>query len=678
MKKGAFLRMLMWVLLAASAGLFFQEQALGGAIKDTESASHADTAAIPVVVKTYDFPGVTIVQFNLAVLSQYSYMVVSGNDALVVDPARDIEAYVDLAKKEGWTIKGVFLTHSNADFVAGHIELAKALGCPIYQSKESGALYKIHGLSDGETIPWGEATLKFLDTPGHTPDGTSLLVYGKDDKTTPKAVLTGDTLFVGSIGRPDLMGGAMAAATLAGMGYDTWTQKLSKLDDSVVVLPGHGAGSLCGAHLRDEPSSTIGIERATNPYLQHKGRNDFITAVLEGLPEAPQYFKHNAKMNREGPPPVNWNAPAPEKPPLDPTLSDVTRFYVVDLRDAESFAAGHIPNAVNIGLRGRLETWVGIMVPWGSKLILCGSPEEVKEARHRLHRVGYEVAGALSFEDWAQAKQAVNKNESISPRELHKRVQDGTAPVIVDVRLPNEWMGLRIGNVLNMPLSHLSDMAFKLDPEIPVVTVCNSAYRSSLGIGLLERKGFKKVASMEGGGQAWIEAGLPVIQAATSGAAASAPPKRVIKLPDMIEPAQLKRMLMDLPGTFDLVDIRPAGHFQDYNLPGARNVDLADLISNPVYLTGAGPLLIVDRDGSLAMAAGGILAQKTERPIKVLYGGLNAYWNLEVMGRGTTPKSVLGTPKAAAAPVTVPAAPVQPVQPVPKKVDPPRPKSAGC
>ena len=164
------------ILLASFAVFLFQGQALGGAIKDTESASHADTAAIPVVVKTYDFPGVKIVQFNLAVLCQYSYMVVSDKDALVVDPARDIQAYVDLAKKEGWTIKGVFLTHSNADFVAGHIEFAKALGCPIYQSKDSGAAYKIHGLSDGQTIPWGEATLQFLTTPGHTPDGMSMLV----------------------------------------------------------------------------------------------------------------------------------------------------------------------------------------------------------------------------------------------------------------------------------------------------------------------------------------------------------------------------------------------------------------------------------------------------------------------------------------------------------------------
>ena len=669
MNQKIILRLVTCMLVAFFTGFLFQGQVSSAGIKDTESASHADTAATQVIIKTYEYEGVKIVQFNLAVLSHYSYMVVSGKDALVVDPDRDIQVYLETAKKEGLAIKGVFLTHSNADFVAGHIEFSKMVGCPIYQNKDSGTIYKIKALSDGQTIPWGEVFVQFLTTPGHTPDGMSALVFSNDDKVTPKAILTGDTLFVGSIGRPDLMGGTVAAATLAGMSYDTWTNKLSKLDDGVVVLPAHGAGSLCGAHLRDEPSSTIGTERVTNPYLQHRGRNDFITAVLEGLPEAPQYFKHNAKMNREGPVPVDWNAAMPNIQQLSSLLSDTSKFYIVDLRDAKSFSAGHIPNAVNIGLRGRLETWVGTMVPWSSNTVLCGSDQEVKEARFRLHRVGYEVAGVLSFEAWKAAKQLVYTNEPISPQELHKRILNGTAPVIVDVRLPNEWMGLRIGNVLNMPLNQLSALAVKLDPNVHVVTVCNSAYRSSMGIGLLERRGFKKVASMEGGGEAWIQAGLPVIQPTAPGAV-SALPKRVIKLPDIIDPAQLKRMLMDLPGTFDLVDIRPAQHFKDYNLPGSRNVHIADLVSNPAYLTGAGPLVIVGRDGSLAMVAGGILSQKTERQIKILFGGLEAYWNKAEMG-----EPIKAVPIA---PSMTPSVPEAPTKPTPQKPRPPKKKSAGC
>jgi glyoxylase-like metal-dependent hydrolase (beta-lactamase superfamily II)/rhodanese-related sulfurtransferase len=645
------------------------------AVKDAEAASHGDTAATQTFVKSYQFPGVKVLQYNLAVLSHYSYFVVSGPEALLVDPDRDIQVYLDTAKKEGWTIKGVFLTHSHADFVAGHSELAKAFGCPIYQHKESGVHYAITALSDQQTLPWGEVLLQFLTTPGHTPDGMSALIFDKTNKTKPCAILTGDTLFVGSIGRPDLMGGTMAASMLAGMSYDTWKDKLAKLEDGVIVLPAHGAGSLCGAHLRDEPSSTIGTERATNPYLQHAGKNDFITAVLEGLPEAPQYFKHNAKMNREGPPLVAWNAALPPVPVLDKTLADITTGYVVDLRDAKSFAAGHIPNSVNIALRGRLETWVGIMVPWGSHTVLCGGTEELKEAVYRLHRVGYDVAGAVTYDAWIAAKQPVLSNEPIGPQALYQRMKDGTAPVIVDVRLPSEWMGLRIGNVVNLPLNVLGDLAAtKLDPQEPVVTVCNSAYRSSMGIGVLERKGFTKVASMVGGSEAWIEAGLPVIQPTSPGGSlVASQPKRVVKLPDRIDPSALKRLLMDLPGTYDLVDIRPAEQFADYHLSGAHNVELAELIANPSFLTGAGPLVIVDRDGSLAMAVGGILSQKTERQVKVLFGGLDAYWRDVEMGKPT--KAVPLAPSASAPPSTPPATPAQPAPQVPQ---PPKKKSAGC
>ena len=663
------------VLIASVVALFLAgSMGQAAAIKDAEAASHADTAAVQTVVKTYDFSGVKIVQLNLAVLSHYSYFVVSGTEALMVDPDRDIQVYLDMAKKEGWTVKGVFLTHSHADFVAGHCEFMKALGCPVYQSRESGAKYAINALSDQQTVPWGEGTLQFLSTPGHTPDGMCALVFGKSDKVKPLAILTGDTLFVGSIGRPDLMGGTMAASALAGMSYDTWVNKLAKLDDNVVVLPAHGAGSLCGAHLRDEPSSTIGTERASNPYLQHKSRNDFITAVLEGLPDAPQYFKHNAKMNREGPPLVTWDAPLPPVPALDKTLTDINTSYVVDLRDAKSFAAGHIPNAVNIALRGRLETWVGIMVPWGNRTVLCGSGEELKEAVNRLHRVGYGIAGTVGVDAWVAAKQPVLSNEPILPQALYQRMKDGTAPVIVDVRLPSEWMGLRIGNVVNLPLNLLGELApTKLDPQEPVVTVCNSAYRSSMGIGVLERKGFKKVSSMVGGSEAWIEQGLPVIQPAAPGGTTLSQPKRAVKLPDRIDASALKRLITDLPGTYDLVDVRPAEQFADYHLSGARNVELADLISDPAFLTGAGPLVIVDRDGSLAMAAGGILSQKTERQVQVLFGGLDAYWRDAEMGGPV--KAVPLAPTASGMPSAQPAAPAQSAPQAPQA---PKKKSAGC
>ena len=354
-------------------------------------------------------------------------------------------------------------------------------------------------------------------------------------------------LFIGSVGRPDLMGGTASAASLASQSYDTWTQKLSKLPDNLSIFPAHGAGSLCGAHLSDEPTSTLGAQKIANPYVKHKTRGEYIAAVLEGLPDAPQYFKHNAALNQKGPELIDWQEKPVEKKP-EKDLTNPSRFYVVDIHNAKEYAAGHIPNSVNIAVRGRLETWVGIMVPWGSKLVLCGNPKDLKEAVYRLHRVGYR-AETITPEAWKKAGLPLAKNDLISPRELYAQMQTPDSPVVVDVRLPTEWMGLRIGTVVNLPLNHLAELApGKLDPEQRVVTVCNSAFRSSLAVGLLERLNFKKVASLDGGSEAWITAGLPTFGPEARPAAAIAPaaspaptaapvPKRDLKLPERLSPA---------------------------------------------------------------------------------------------------------------------------------------------
>jgi len=445
----------------------------------------------------------------------------------------------------------------------------------------------------------------------------------------------------------------------------------------VKIFPAHGAGSLCGAHLSDNPYSTIGEEKKGDPYAVHQGRYEFIAAILNDLQEPPQYFKHNAALNRQGPPLVDWNAPLP--PPLQPedALTDASRYYVVDIRGAEAYAAGHIPHSVNIALRGRMETWVGIMVPWNAKLVLCGTREELEEALRRLHRVGYR-ADVLTFDAWEKAGRPVSKHQPIPPRQLYERMQRGDAPMIVDVRLPNEWMGLRIGTVLNLPLNHLADLSAKLDPARPVVTVCNSAYRSSMALGILERRGFQQISSLEGGSEAWIQAGLPVFSAETkAGVAAPTTARRQITLPERLSADELKRLMMDLPGTFDLIDIRPPEQYADYHLPGSQNVDIVDAMGNPAYLTGAGPLILVDRDGSLAMAVAGILSQKTQRTIKALYGGLEAYWAESELQAVSQPAPLPVVPQRTVpapwppASAGAPAAPVQAPQPPPKK-------SAGC
>lgn len=655
-------------LMAAATALAENEQ-----IKDSESATHGSEAASYQVRDTYQFPGFKVIQFDLGVLSHYSYLLVSGKEALVVDPGRDTGTYLETAKKEGAAITAVYLTHSHADFVAGHSELAGM--APIYVSAKTAARYDHKPVKEGDSLTVGDAVLTFLDTPGHTPDGTCAVVASKQQSGKPLVIFTGDTLFIGSVGRPDLLGEGMAASTLASVMFDTWNDKLSKLPDDVQVFPAHGAGSLCGAHLSDEPTSTLGEQRTLNPYLAHKSRGEFIAAVLEGLPEAPQYFQHNAKMNHDGPERVDWQPKSLPVTRPEAEMTDPAKYYVVDIRNAADYSSSHIPNSVNIDLRGRFETWVGIMVPWDARLVLYGDEKDLREALFRLHRVGYNRSenpvACVTPDDWRRAGLPAVAGQMIPPARLHAQMQSKESPLVVDVRLPSEWMGLRIGTVVNIPLSELAEKAKKLDRSQPVVAVCNSAYRSSMAVGILERLGFKRAASLAGGSEAWINAGLPVIEAKPGGAAG---PKREIRLAERISAAELKRMQMDLPGTFQLVDIRPESQFADYHLPGSQNVDLSDALNNPAYLTGAGPLVIVDRDGSLAMMVGGILSQKTERPIKVLYGGLADYWSQTELGGAAKPApvSAVSRPKAvsAGAPAAAPAEPVRPVKP--KK------KSAGC
>jgi hydroxyacylglutathione hydrolase len=517
-----------FIVLAICFSLAITSIAWGAEIKDSESATHGSDASTHRIVATYSFPGFEVVQFTLPVLSVYTYLLISDGEALLVDPVRDISFYLETAKKKGAKIKGVYLTHSHADFIAGHTEMKKALNVPIYQSHKSGAQYPINAVDENSSVKVGSAKLKFIDTPGHTPDGQCCAVYSKAAPDTPKLLFTGDVLFVGSVGRPDLMGGKVPAAWLAAAMYDSWTNKLSKLPDSVMIFPAHGAGSLCGANLSDEPKSTIGQEKSSNPYLKAKGKGEFIALVLQGLPEAPQYFQYNARINREGPPPVDWDSPMPPEIEATRELIDPEKHYVVDLRDASTYGEAHVPRSVNIAARGRLENWVGTMVPWGSRLVLVGDKNLLKEARHRLHRVGY-TGNVITMESWKNAKLPVKKGNPIAPRDLHALMQKGEGPLVVDVRLPKEWMALRIGTILNLPLTHLAELSSMLEPAQPVVLVCNSAYRSSMATGVLERNGFTQARNLEGGSKAWIKAGLPVKEGTKTPETGLVPSKATVK-----------------------------------------------------------------------------------------------------------------------------------------------------
>lgn len=657
---------------------------------DAEAATHGDEAATVQVVKETEqkAPDAVFRQYNLAVLSHYSYLIGSGGEALVVDPARDVSRYVADAQELGLKITRIYLTHSHADFVAGHMELAKATGAEILANAATQAGYPHRPLRDGEAIAFGQVRGVVVTTPGHTPDGTCLYVYAPATAANPSYVLTGDTLFIGSVGRPDLMGEDMAAASLAAMGYDSWHSKLAKLPDDTRFFPAHGAGSLCGAHLSDKPVSTIGEQRRDNPYLQHRDLNSYVMAVIDGLPEAPQYFRHNARMNHDGPPLVDWSKTLP--PALAPAAAAESArkgAWLVDVRDAKAFAVGHPADAISIGIRGRFETWVGIMIPWGEPLVLVGSDQETQEAAFRLKRIGYDTpAGFVQGgpQAWSQAGLPTRTVKLVSPADLHKQMQDGTAPVVVDVRLPSEWMGLRIGPVLNIPINHLGTEGRRLSREMPVLTVCNSAYRSSMGAAVLLKAGFQDVRNLDGGSEAWITAGLPTFgNTAPGGASTATAPGVYVNLPEPIGPEELARRQIDLPGTFEVVDIRPAWQFAEFSVPGSVNARVESLLSSPAYLVDKRPLVVICRDGSVSAAVAGALVQKGPRPIRYLSGGVQRYYDQILrpagISSGATPMPAGAPPppppgSAAPAP-SVPPSPLAPSTPAPP---PPKKKSAGC
>ncbi len=577
------------------------------------------------IVKEYKYSDFKIIQLNLARLSHFSYMLLSKGSCMLVDPGRDATIYQQIAKKEKAQIKAVFLTHSHADFVAGHLETVARTGCPIYVNKANHALYKHVGVKDGDTLKIGKALVKFIETPGHTPDGMCAIIYDAGKPLKAKVIFTGDTLFVGSVGRPDLLEGQVSAVELASKMYDSWFKKLALLDDDIVVLPAHGAGSLCGSNLGKSPSSTIGEEKKTNPYLQYKSKNKFIAAILNSLGHAPQYFIHNATLNRKGPEIIEWEKLPGKELSVKNINERDSNTYIVDVRPEEEYALGHIENSINIPNSGKLATWVGIVIPWEARLIITGSGKEIAEAAHRLQRIGYKPE-YISFEQWQKAGKKISKTELVPAKKLYSQFSQGNSPMILDVRQKSEWEIARIDGVINMQLQTLQNTKAKLNPSEPIVTVCRTGYRAGIAAGLLARSGFKDVKVLKGGMDAWEKAGL-----ATTG---SEPVCSVVlkddniapgNLPELINSDGLSRLIKDQPDFIEIVDIRPAEQFADYNIPSSRNIELKDLLRK-----GAGSqkklLILVDRDGTMSMIAAGILSTKLQRRIKVLEGGVEKYW----------------------------------------------------
>jgi glyoxylase-like metal-dependent hydrolase (beta-lactamase superfamily II)/rhodanese-related sulfurtransferase len=455
-------------------------------------------------------------QFYLGCLAHASYLIGSGDEAVVVDPQRDVEQYIAESAAQGLKIKYVVETHLHADFVSGHCELAARTGAEIIFSRHANATFPHRAVRDGDEINLGRVTLRFMETPGHTPDSMSVLVIDHDVSGEPQKVLTGDTLFIGDVGRPDLSGSrGHTAEAMAATLYESLHEKLLKLDDAVEVFPAHGAGSMCGRNISNETSSTIGQQRKFNYALGAMSKNDFVRMMTTGMPAAPTYFSRDAEINRTG-------APALEALPRPVSLTpDAFELLlqegalVLDVRAAAAYGEAHLPNALNIGLGGQFASWAGSLIAPDTPLLLVADDEsKIEEAVLRLARVGLEnVRGFLrgGTSAWVQSGRATADVPQITVAELHRRIQEEPDMQLLDVRRPGEYESGHAPRALLAPLSELqSNPLDSLDPSRPVAVICAGGYRSSAATSLLEMRGFGQLYNVTGGTSAYIAAGYPV------------------------------------------------------------------------------------------------------------------------------------------------------------------------
>jgi hydroxyacylglutathione hydrolase len=451
-------------------------------------------------------------QFYLGCLAHASYLLASQGEAVVVDPQRDVDIYLKAADEHGAKILHVFETHLHADFVSGHKELAARTGAKIYIGGRAGAKYPHVDVQEGFELRIGKSVLKVLDTPGHTPESICLVITDGEKSLQPWAVLTGDTLFLGDVGRPDLAR-THTPAQLAGMLYDSLHTKLLVLPDDVLVYPAHGAGSLCGRNMRAERSSTIGTERLTNYALQIKSREEFVRQLTANLPTRPEYFLQDAEINREGAPSladVREVTPIPAAE-LKSMLED--GIIALDVRPGDDFARGHVPGSINIALSGQFASWAGTVLGLSARpVLIADSAEQLSEAQLRLARVGIEDAlGYLSggVGAWKQAGFALAEVPQITVQVLQELLQAQNSQIL-DVRREPEWHAGHIEGAAWWPLDNFKISPPEIDRDQPVAVHCKSGYRSMIACSLLQRAGFRNVSNVIGGFDAWQREKLPV------------------------------------------------------------------------------------------------------------------------------------------------------------------------
>lgn len=452
-------------------------------------------------------------QFYLGCLAHASYMLASKGEAVLVDPQRDVEIYLNAAEANHVSIRHIFETHLHADFVSGHTELASRTGAQIYIGAQAGAAFPHVALKDGFQLQVGQMRITALETPGHTPESMCFVITDEEKSPAPWAVLTGDTLFLGDVGRPDLSR-RYTPAQLAGMLYDSLHQKLLNLSDDVLVYPAHGAGSLCGRNMRAERVSTIGTERLTNYALQIKSREEFVAQLTSNLPARPEYFLQDAEINRTG---ASALSDLPALSPIEPAELKALLAeggIALDVRPADQFAVAHVPGSVNIALSGQFASWAEALLGLAAHPVLIAeSPEAISEARMRLARIGLEDArGYLrgGVEAWTGAGLPLATLSQITVEALSDRFQTSGIQVL-DVRREPEWEAGHIAGASWWPLDNFKVAPPEIDRDVPLAVHCKGGYRSMIACSLLERAGFRNVLNVVGGFDAWQQAKLPVV-----------------------------------------------------------------------------------------------------------------------------------------------------------------------
>lgn len=445
-----------------------------------------------------------IKQLYTACLSEAAYYIESEGEAAIIDPLRDIDQYITLTEERNATIKYIFETHFHADFVSGHLDLAQKTGAPIIFGPGAETNFKVRNASDGEIFPLGKLTIKALHTPGHTLESTCYLLNDENEKA--HAIFTGDTLFVGDVGRPDLSSGDMTDTELAGILYDSLQKQIHPLVDDVLVYPAHGPGSSCGKNMGPNTFSTIGEQKETNYALKPQTKEEFIKAVTEGLKQAPRYFAINAAINKQGYDPIDS---VKEKGIKSLSIEDFKKLrsedvIILDTRPATEFTEGFVPGSIFIGLEGRFAEWAGSLLPFDKTIILITPEGKEEETVIRLSRVGFDKMGGYlkgGFETWKTAGEKIDLIIDVEADELLMDMPHDDRILVLDVRKETEFGDGHLAEALNFPLDEMTDVVrlAQLDDSNNMYVHCAGGYRSVIAASLLKKQGFNNLRNILGG-----------------------------------------------------------------------------------------------------------------------------------------------------------------------------------